>query len=365
MSGINRAFIPALFVLMLVFSFTGCNENPQAISGPEGNETLQKKGRAIAQGDPHVVDVYAAHDHSDHSHSFELETDVLPSGWTTFRFNNPTEYVHFFMIYKAPEGAIQAANKAGQSVLQHWYENITAPFQVEWNLYVTNESDYAGFSDWAFNHLFPAVLDGAPWFVNATVMGGPGFTSGGQTSQTTVHLEPGTYVVECYVKDDEQVFHSANGMLESFEVTGQSSGAPEPKPTVEIDLYNGEYTHGGDGMVIPEKIRPGKHIIAINYEQQDSYGHLLGHNAQLVRFDHGYDPALLDDLGYWINWANIDGLVDTSPMGTTFLGGAMEMTEGSTAYISVVLKPGEYAWIAEVPNPDEEGMLKTFSVPGK
>lgn len=38
------------------------------------------------------------------------------------------------------------------------------------------------------------------------------------------------------------------------------------------------------------------------------------------------------------------------------------MPAGNTAYITVNLEPGNYAWVAEVPNPKEKNMLKTFSV---
>lgn len=38
------------------------------------------------------------------------------------------------------------------------------------------------------------------------------------------------------------------------------------------------------------------------------------------------------------------------------------MPAGSTAYLTVHLTPGHYAWIAEVPDPAAKGMLKTFTV---
>jgi hypothetical protein len=38
------------------------------------------------------------------------------------------------------------------------------------------------------------------------------------------------------------------------------------------------------------------------------------------------------------------------------------MPAGSIAYLTVTLDPGRYAWVAEVPRPDEKGMLKVFEV---
>jgi hypothetical protein len=39
------------------------------------------------------------------------------------------------------------------------------------------------------------------------------------------------------------------------------------------------------------------------------------------------------------------------------------MPAGGTAYFTATLEPGRYAWIAEVTNPAEKGMLKIFVVP--
>ncbi|QCK15449.1 hypothetical protein [Mangrovivirga cuniculi] len=62
-----------------------------------------------------------------------------------------------------------------------------------------------------------------------------------------------------------------------------------------------------------------------------------------------------------MNWVLPEGLTSHSPEGTTFIGGAMEMMPG-VSYYYVNLKPGTYAWIAEVPDPASKGMLKVFTV---
>ncbi len=46
-----------------------------------------------------------------------------------------------------------------------------------------------------------------------------------------------------------------------------------------------------------------------------------------------------------------------------FLGGTNEMPAGTTSYFTVVLEPGNYAWVSEVPGSAEKGMLKPFTVP--
>jgi hypothetical protein len=160
------------------------------------------------------------------------------------------------------------------------------------------------------------------------------------------------------VKDESGEFHSYNGMLELLTVTGENSREKEPKPTLDVTISQSGIDH-------PEEIRPGKHTIAIHFGEQPELGyeHLLGHNLQLVRLEDNYDSSLLDDLGAWIDWSAPEGFIKSSPEGTTFLGGGMEMQGGNTAYYTVNLKPGNYAWIAEVPDPAAKNMLKTFSVP--
>jgi len=63
-----------------------------------------------------------------------------------------------------------------------------------------------------------------------------------------------------------------------------------------------------------------------------------------------------------MDWRQKGSLVNRAPVGALFLGGTMEMTEGGVAYFHVDLEPGDYAWIAEIPNPAVHGMLKTFTV---
>src|SRR5690554_5459180 len=39
------------------------------------------------------------------------------------------------------------------------------------------------------------------------------------------------------------------------------------------------------------------------------------------------------------------------------------MPAGHTAYVTVDVRPGEYAWVAEINDPLSQGFLETFSVP--
>lgn len=306
----------------------------------------------VAGASGSVVDVTATH--SDDAHLFLLSTTEVASGWTTFRFTNASPSDHFVLLFRAPQEAIDAATSAGVSLLEHWHEVVTVPFQEEFDRYVAGDVTYEEFVD----ALVGAIVESAPWFFDpgAPPVGGPGLTAAGRASETTVLLEPGTYILECYVKDSDEEFHSYNGMLEMLSVAEAKSDAREPEATAELLLSSGE------GIRVPQDVQAGMQTIAIRFLDQTAYEHLQGHNAHLVRVS-GTEPHLLDALADWMDWRVRGSLASRAPAGVEFLGGTMEMAAGGTAYFSVDLAPGTYAWIAEVPDPAGKNMLTTFTVP--
>ena len=349
-----QIIIAALFT-SFVFLSASCKENTgNSLDSFTADRQVTSQSKFVAKGGPNVVEVTTIHDHDANKHLFEVSEEEVPSGWTTFRLNNRTHSDHFYLLYKVPQAAIEAADAADRSVLDHWYQSVTVPFQEQWNPYINGEIDFGVF----VGNLFEAVLSSAPWFVEAGTMGGPGITAAGLSSETTVYLSSGTYLAECYVKDENQEFHSYNGMLDIIKVTDESSKEKEPRATMDVSISQ-------SGIDFEESVRPGMHTVAIHFGEQPTggYGHLLGHNVQLVRLEDGYDQSLLDELGAWMNWTTEEGLVNRAPSGATFLGGSMEMAGDNKAYYHVNLKPGNYAWIAEVPNPADKNMLKTFKVP--
>ena len=303
---------------------------------------------------PAVVEVVAMHDPVEDRHTFRMGTNEIPSGWTAFQFRNATTSDHFFMIYRAPDEAIAAAEEAGVPLVDLWFRGVTEPFQIEFNPYAGGVLDYDTF----LTNLLASITEKAPWFFDpgAVTFGGPGFTAAGRTSETRVFLEPGEYIAECYVKDENEQFHSYMGMLEHFTVTGDVSAAEEPEPTLELTISS------DGGITTDREVTAGNHIVRIHFDDQITYEHLLGHNVQLVKLTDNGDEELLGALEDWMDWTQPGSLVHTAPHGADFLGGSMQMTGGSTAYIYVDIEPGDYAWIAEVPNPADHGMLKTFTV---
>jgi hypothetical protein len=73
------------------------------------------------------------------------------------------------------------------------------------------------------------------------------------------------------------------------------------------------------------------------------------------------DGLPTDRIEAWMDWTRPEGLQTPAP--APFLGGTNEMPAGSTAYFTVDFEPGAYAWVAEVPDAEDKGMLVRFDVP--
>jgi len=159
--------------------------------------------------------------------------------------------------------------------------------------------------------------------------------------------------MECYVKMPNGKFHVSMGMVKEIWVTNEDSGNNPPKADINITISSTE------GIQYEGEITSGEHIFSVYYKDQIVHENFLGHDVNLVRLDENAD---LNALEAWMNWATPTGLMTPSPEGVTFLGGTNDSPAGSTQYFKVNLDPGNYAFIAEVPNASKKRMLKTFTV---
>lgn len=259
--------------------------------------------------------------------------DTIDSGWHTFRYINRSNDSHFFLLDKYPEG---------KNILDTEKEVIPI-FQDGMNLITEGKSE-EGFSE--FNKL-PA------WFFEIVFSGGSGLVSPGHTSETTIKIEPGYYVIECYVKMENGVFHSTMGMVKELIVTDKHVDNHKLEPNVKITISSKE------GIVYEDSIKKGKQTFEVYFEDQIVHENFVGHDVNLVKLD---EKADLETLEKWMNWADPLGLISPAPQGITFLGGVNDMPAGSRAYFTSTLEPGRYAMISEVPNSLRKNMLKTFVI---
>lgn len=290
-------------------------------------------GEAAAQADAPptgVVEVVAR------GLTFEAPDTVAP-GWTTFRLLNESPMVHFAVIERMPDGRGVAEQQA----------EVAPPFQQGMDLIAEGDADAAMA---AFGEL-------PEWFGEVEFLGGPGLTAPGVTSEATVRLEPGTYLIECYVKTDG-IFHSFNpdpdvvGMVHEFTVTGEPTDAAEPEADHEVVISS------GSGFDLTGTPTTGANTFRVSFADQTTYANFVGHDVHVVRLDAG---DTVEEIGAWMNWSAPDGL--NTPAPATFVGGLNDMGAGGVGYFTVSLEPGTYALVAEVPDPMGKGMFVTFEVP--
>ncbi len=259
--------------------------------------------------------------------------DTINSGWHTFRYINKSDDTHFFLLDKYPEG---------KSLIDTEKEVIPI-FQNGMDLIIEGKSE-EGFSE--FNKL-PA------WFFEIVFSGGSGLVSPGITSETTIKIEPGYYVIECYVKMKNGVFHSTMGMVKELIVIDNQVANKKLDSNVKITISSKE------GIVYDESIEKGKQTFEVFFKDQIVHENFVGHDVNLVKLEENADLEVLEK---WMNWADPLGLISPAPQGITFLGGVNDMPGGSTGYFTSTLEPGKYAMISEVPNSRSKNMLKVFIV---
>jgi len=259
--------------------------------------------------------------------------DTISSGWNTFYYDNRSNDTHFFLLDKYPEGkSIKDAEKEVGPVFQKGMDLINQGKAQE------------GFE--AFNSL-PA------WFFEVVFVGGSGLLSPNKSSLTTLKLDPGYYLMECYVKMPNGTFHSSMGMTKALIVSDEKSEYMPPQAQVKIDISS------TDGIVYTGTPDKGKQVISVYFKDQIAHENFVGHDLNLVKYNDGADLEVLES---WLNWADPSGLISPAPEGFLFLGGVNDLPAGSTGYFETDLAPGNYALVSEVPNAIKKNLLKTFVI---
>ncbi len=259
--------------------------------------------------------------------NFEV-VDEIPSGWTTFQFKNLGHADHFFLLNLLPDTIS----------FETYHNEVTIPFDLVF------DSLKAGKSKAEAIGMLIEMIPGW-YFTSVKQMGGTGIISAGKTSQVTLKLTPGTYAMECYIKE-QGVFHTALGMIRSITVRKETSDLEPPKADMDITLSNYKIETKGE-------VKTGKNTVAVHFKEHPELG--LGNDVHLIRMNDSTD---IDEVILWLDWMNIKGLESPAPV--VFLGGTQEMPVGYTSYFTVELEPGNYAWISE--SSAAKGMVEMFTV---
>ena len=259
--------------------------------------------------------------------------DTITSGWNTFKFINKSNEPHFILLDDYPDG----------KTLDTIKKVVMPPFDKGMELIMKGDTDGA-----------LEAFGGLPaWFPEVKFVGGTGLISPKSETNVTLKLEPGLHIMECYVKMANGVFHTSMGMVKELYVSEEDSGNQPPAADINISVSSTE------GITYSGEITKGLHTFSVNYKDQAVYEHFIGHDVNLVKLA---DDADIEELEAWMNWMNPTGLTTPMPKGVTFLGGVNNGLAGSTHYFEINLDTGNYAFISEVPNASEKGLLKTFTI---
>ena len=311
-----------LFASMLALpALAACGGSDSAQSGEVETRSDAGGASAAATVSPPVVEV-AARDFA-----FDAPAEIA-SGWTTLRFRNMGEQEHFMSLSRLPDG---------KTVDDYIAEVAAGAFGVAMEPYYKGEVELAS----AVETLVGLIPE---WFGQMAFSGGPGLLAPGLAEDVTLNLEPGNYVLECYVKTPDGMFHSALGMIAGLSVTSAETGADEPEADFDVTLAN--YV-----IEAPDEVAAGAHTIRVR-AIQDPEG-MLKHDVHLLRVTEETDLGAVIP---WMSW--IDGMEAPAP--ATFVGGMEQLEAGHSGYLGVELKPGNYAWISEAYA--AEGMVKEFVV---
>ena len=259
--------------------------------------------------------------------------DTLNSGWTKFKYVNKSVEPHFFILEKLPDSL----------GIQDYKRDVFPPFIAAFEFFEKGDIS-SGMKE------FEKIPE---WFYRVELCSGVGLTSPQSTSVSTVNLEPGTYVMECYVRMPNGMAHTFMGMLKEVVVIDTNNAKTEPKANNTISLSS------NNGIRFVDSLKTGYHKFSVDFIDQKQYEHMMGHDVNLVKIEN---DSSLTALGTWLNAADIKAFRSPAPKGVTFLGGVQDLPAAKRAFFEAYLTPGNYVLISEIPQAIERNMYKTFKV---
>jgi hypothetical protein len=164
------------------------------------------------------------------------------------------------------------------------------------------------------------------WVVD---VGGPNEASTGVTAEATMTLDPGSYVMVCYVPSPDGRPHVMKGMLKAFAVTPAGATAPS-EPAADITMKMTDYAFD-----LSQPITPGKHVIRIENTAAQSHEVIVG---RLL-------PG--KTMRQALTWLN-EGQKGPAPV--TGLGGASGLAKGRHQLITMTFEPGRYVLLCFIPD---------------
>ena len=281
------------------------------------------QAQPVTKDAPHEHHAHAEHAHGERNvvhitaedYAFRAPAEIQ-AGWTTFELDNVGQETHMLFIARLPDGV----------TFDDYMTGAVMPFNEVWQELRAGEIDAEA--------VFPAIGERAdPWFWDTAFEGGVGFLSPGETATATVNLQPGNYVIECYMRTQEGEMHSMEGMIDPLTVTATGAQGAAPSGDVRITLSEA-------GIELDREVRAGTRTFEVHFA--DHPEGTFGHNVHVLSAD---PTVTTHDAAGWMSFLNVAGLTDPAP--GTFVGGLHLMPVGSTGYFTADLAPGRYLFVSE------------------
>jgi hypothetical protein len=197
-----------------------------------------------------------------------------------------------------------------------------------------------------FTSALQAEGDAAIRFVS--LEGGPGAIDPHGSSEVTLDLKPGAYVLACFVGGPDGIPHLAKGMLKPIQVT------PSDAPASSVAESGATFTMRDFSFSMPETLPAGVSTYkVVNAGPQ-------AHELNILKLNAGVTEQ---DLFKWDEAPN-------GPPPFEMLGGINGLSASGSGYMTLDLTPGTYLAICHIPDPTTGidhahlGMIKRFTVPG-
>jgi uncharacterized cupredoxin-like copper-binding protein len=185
--------------------------------------------------------------------------------------------------------------------------------------------------------------------IHPTFPGGPGVIMNGDSTVITTNLEPGNYLIACFVPSPDGKWHVSKGMFHRLVVTpapASATAAAEPQSDVTVTLSDYAFAPSSP-------LTAGTHTIRI-----ENSGPQV-HELAIERLAPG--KTLAD----WQKW--MAGGMRGEPVSLP-VGGFAGPEPGKVGWLTVTLTPGHYLLLCYVPDVKDgaphlvHGMVKEITV---
>jgi len=177
-------------------------------------------------------------------------------------------------------------------------------------------------------------------------MGGPNGIGSGDTSEATMYLEPGSYVIVCGIPTKKHKTHAALGMQKALNVVENAPTFPEFYGNFHMAMFDYEF-------VVVQPMKKGRHTFyVINRGSQ-------AHQASLIRLNRG---ASAHDV--------LKAFTRDAPLSLPgkLIGGISGLEPGGDGTFTAEFTPGRYALICLFSDPTghnshaAKGMVMNFTI---